>query len=91
MSRQTLTSLLDSVLCLMRAAHARFLSDTARCRMVTSKSVCCVTVPDAGQGPAIKYLVFGQRAPPLDNNNNNNDNDNNNTDVDTTSPGPRRV
>ena len=34
--------------CLKRIAHARFLSDTTRCPMVTSKSVCPTTVSDGG-------------------------------------------
>ena len=38
-SRQILTSPWNSVLCLMRTVHARFLSDTTHCLMVTSKSV----------------------------------------------------
>ena len=38
-SRETLTSLSDSGLCLMRLAHAGFLWDTRRCPTVTSKSV----------------------------------------------------
>ena len=36
----------NSVSCLMRTAHAGFLSDTIHCPTVTSKSVC-TTVPDA--------------------------------------------
>ena len=44
-SRQTLTSPSDSVLCLMRIAHAKFPSDTTRCPMVTSESVCPTTMP----------------------------------------------
>ena len=39
-NRQTFTSPSDSVPCLMRMAHARFLSNTMHCPMVTSKSVC---------------------------------------------------
>ena len=35
-SRQTLISSFDSVLCLMRIMHGRFLSDTRHCPMVTS-------------------------------------------------------
>ena len=50
-NRQTLTSPSDSVSCLMRTAHARFLSDTTHCLIVTSRSVCRETVPDIGSGP----------------------------------------
>ena len=59
-SRQTLTSL--STVCLMRRAHARMLSNTAHCPVVTSKPVCCMTVPDSGSGlrlytfPVVKLL-----------------------------------
>ena len=42
------TSPTDSVLSLTRTAHARFLSDTTHCPMVTSKPVCRTTVPDNG-------------------------------------------
>ena len=54
-SRQTLTSLSDSIFCLMRIARARFLSDTEHGPMVTSESVvrqclndltCRTTVPE---------------------------------------------
>ena len=38
-SRQTLTSQSDSVLGLMRIAHARLLSDTTHCPMMTPQSV----------------------------------------------------
>ena len=44
-SRQTVASSSDSVLCLMRTAHARFLSDTTHCPMMTSKPVCRTTMP----------------------------------------------
>ena len=37
-NKETLTSPSDSVLCLMRIAHARFLSDTTRCPRVTLES-----------------------------------------------------
>ena len=36
----------NNFLCLMRIARARFLSDTAHCPMVTSKSVRRTTVSD---------------------------------------------
>ena len=45
-NRQTLTSPSDSVSCLMRTAHARFLSDMTHCPTVTSKPVCRTTMPD---------------------------------------------
>ena len=48
---RTSTSALDSVLFLMRTAHARFLSDTRRCPMVTSESVCRTIAPESGPGP----------------------------------------
>ena len=51
MGADRLTSPSDSVLRLMRIAHARFLSDTTQCPMVTSKSVCRTTVSDRGSGP----------------------------------------
>ena len=46
--RHTLPSPSDGVLCLMKLVRATFLSDTAHCPMVTSKSVCRMTVPDSG-------------------------------------------
>ena len=50
-SRQTLTSpSSDSVLCLMKTAYARSLSDTIHCLMVTSKYVCRLAVPNSGSG-----------------------------------------
>ena len=45
-SRQTLTSASDSVLCLMRISHARFLSDSTHCQLMTSKSFYRTTVSD---------------------------------------------
>ena len=39
-----LTSPLDYVLSLRSTAHVRFLSDTTHYPMLTSKSVCCMTV-----------------------------------------------
>ena len=58
-SRQTLTSLLDSILCLMGIASARFLSDTIHWLMVMSKSVCHTTVPDSWSGPVdLLHLVW---------------------------------
>ena len=47
-SRQTLTSPSDSVWCLMKTAHARFLSHMTRCPIATSKPVCRTTVPNSG-------------------------------------------
>ena len=44
-SRHTLTSPSDRILCLMRIAHARCLSDPTHCSMVTSNSVSHTTVP----------------------------------------------
>ena len=44
-----MTLLSDNASCLKRIAHARFLSDTRHCPMVTS--VCRRTVPDSGLGP----------------------------------------
>ena len=41
-----------SVLCLMRTVHAKFLSDTTRCLVVTSKFVCRTTAPKIGSGPS---------------------------------------
>ena len=52
-SRQTLTSSSDSVLCLMRIARARFLSNTRHCPMVTSKFVCPTTMPGWRSGPQL--------------------------------------
>ena len=43
-SGQTLTSPSDRALCLMTIGHARCLSETNHCPMVTSKSVCCTTL-----------------------------------------------
>ena len=40
----------DSGLCLVRTEHARFLSDTTHCPIMTSKSVCRTAVPDSGSG-----------------------------------------
>ena len=45
-----MTLLSDSFLCLVRIAQARFLSDTALCPMMTSKSVCCTTVTGSRPG-----------------------------------------
>ena len=44
-SGQTLTSLSDSVVCLIRIAYSRVLSDITYCPIPTSKSVCRTTVP----------------------------------------------
>ena len=52
-----LTSTSDSVLCLMRIAHARFLSDTTHCPIVTSKSVCRTTVSDGGSGAFTEEIL----------------------------------
>ena len=43
-NRQTTTPPSDSVLCLMRIAHARFLSDTTHCPMMTSVFLSCDSV-----------------------------------------------
>ena len=48
-SRQPLTSSSESVLCLVRIVHATFPSDSTHCLTVTSKSVCCATVPSGGR------------------------------------------
>ena len=50
MMMMMMMALVVSVLCLMRAVHARFLSDTTHCSMVTSNSVCRTTVPESGWG-----------------------------------------
>ena len=49
-SSQTLLSPSDSILCMMRMAHAAFLSDTTHCPMVTSRSICRTTMPDNDTG-----------------------------------------
>ena len=46
-SRQTLTSPSGSILCMMRLAHAGFLSDTTHNSIVTLEFVCRMTVPDS--------------------------------------------
>ena len=60
-SIQTLTLSSDSVLRLMRIAHARFMSDTTHCRMVTSKFVFLATAPDDGSGPYLDFNVLSER------------------------------
>ena len=47
-SRYILTSPSDCVLCLLRTAHARFLSDKTHCSKVTSTSICPTTMFDKG-------------------------------------------
>ena len=51
--RQTLTSLLGSVLCLLRLVQAGFLSDTRHCPLVMSKSASCMTVTDSRSRPLL--------------------------------------
>ena len=46
--------------CLMRIAHAGFLSDTTHCPMVTSKSVGRMTVPESESGPLPVQRHFGR-------------------------------
>ena len=55
--RQFLTSPLESIFCLMRIVRARFLSDRAHCPMVTSKSVCRMTVPNSGSGTIMRMAI----------------------------------
>ena len=56
-SRQTSTLLSDKILCLLTIARARFLSDTTDCPMVTSKSVCRMTVPNSGSGTIMRMAI----------------------------------
>ena len=56
-SRETLTSPSDIVLCFMGVAHVRFLSDTRRCPMMTSKSVRRTTLPDGGSEPQTVSVI----------------------------------
>ena len=57
-SKQTLASLSDSVLCLMKITHARLLSDTSHCPTATSQSVCRRTELDGGLGAASCYVMY---------------------------------
>ena len=60
MGTETLLSpTLDSVLCLRRIAHSRFLADTTYCPVRTSKSVCPGTAPDSDKPiEALRYEVI---------------------------------
>ena len=58
---QTQFHLLAHVMSQMRRVHAGFLSDTRRCPMVTSDSVCRTTMPDSGWRPFTWYRLRRHR------------------------------
>ena len=65
-SRLILTSPSDGVLCSLRIAHARFLSDTTHCPKMIPKSACRRTVSNSGSGPLCGpvYMNSGLKVKP---------------------------